>query len=281
MALGKQILVLSGGGHKGVVKLLCGGGMLKGSCALDFRPVGASLYFAGENIVKVGINDINTTFEVPFVTNSDISCVLRSSSVTMFGGVGNKADLLKKIDDFAKGADRAKPANPSKISSDDHAKAVQDKVAADASPDGANAVGAGDMAQAMGAARGEARSVRMADALGEDWIKYDGNNFYYAVKPQIDEMFVCYPLEESLGKAVENSKWVKIEAEDGYYVVGLLFDDAEPAFICYGVPSVSADSRPPKELEDMCVWLPLTQKTADAAGYWVIYQSAKTGEIVK
>ena len=118
-----------------------------------------------------------------------------------------------------------------------------------------------------------------------DWIKYDGNNFYYAVKPQIDEMFICYPEEKLLTDSVPNSKWVRVDAEDGYYVVGLLFDEDEPSFICYGVPQFGAQDknarRAPEELENMCVWLPLNDSEGLIEGYWMIYQSAKTGEIIK
>lgn len=39
----------------------------------------------------------------------------------------------------------------------------------------------------------------------DEWTKYDGNNFYYAVKPQIDELFVRYPEEKILNDAVANS----------------------------------------------------------------------------
>ncbi len=107
--------------------------------------------------------------------------------------------------------------------------------------------------------------------------KIHGNNFYYAVKPQIDELFVCHPSEKALDEAVENSKWVRVETSDGYYVVGLLFNEKEPSFICYGVPSKDKTS-PPDELENACVWLPLPD---GENGYWVIYQSARNGSIVK
>ncbi|MBQ9276110.1 MAG: hypothetical protein IJ226_00780, partial [Clostridia bacterium] len=83
-------------------------------------------------------------------------------------------------------------------------------------------------------------------------LKYNGSNFYLAVKPQLDEMFVCYKQEESLNKAVENSAWVHVDAEDGYYVVGLLKDGDSPAYICYGVPSKDGNDVPP-ELKNVCV----------------------------
>ena len=82
-------------------------------------------------------------------------------------------------------------------------------------------------------------------------------------------MFVCYPKEERLSTAVQNSKWVRVDAADGEYAVGVLFD----------VPEYQNNRRPPREIEDMCVWLPVSE--APLVGYWVIYQSARTGEIIK
>lgn len=58
----------------------------------------------------------------------------------------------------------------------------------------------------------------------DEWTKYDGNNFYYAVKPQIDELFVRYPEEKILNDAVANSKWAHVQTGEDYYVVGVLFN---------------------------------------------------------
>ena len=60
-------------------------------------------------------------------------------------------------------------------------------------------------------------------------------------------------------------------------VTTVLFNENEPSFICYGVPSQSKTT-PPDELENACVWLPVGD---GENGYWVIYQSARNGSIVK
>ena len=83
--------------------------------------------------------------------------------------------------------------------------------------------------------------------------------------------------EKILNDAVANSKWAHVQTGEDYYVVGVLFNDDEPSFICYGVPADSKQT-PPSELENTCVWLPVGD---GEKGYWVIYQSARTGEIVK
>ena len=110
-------------------------------------------------------------------------------------------------------------------------------------------------------------------------VQYDGVNFYLAIKPQIDEMFVCYPLDDKLENIIENSKWVRIDADDSYYVVGLIFENSQPKYICYGIPS-DYKVKPPKDIEQVCVWLPINENDENGEGYWLIYQSAINGTII-
>lgn len=308
MSVRKEIIVLSGGGHKGVVKISGVTGkdnVAKVSCALDFRPIGATLYLVGDNIAQIRLNDINCEAEVPFSAEYETGCVVRSSSLTMFGGKGAKSLMLKHIDDFVHAESQKSKAAAAEVS--------QNFQEENCEVGSVNSVGLEEMSlennnrnddeqaqTGIDSAKGQASddsakprrskpyvgvsSKSEVKPLGE-WIKYDGNNFYYAVKPQIDEMFICYPEEKLLTDSVPNSKWVRVDAEDGYYVVGLLFDEDEPSFICYGVPQLVSQeknaSRAPDELENMCVWLPLNDLSGLIDGYWMIYQSAKTGEIIK
>ena len=111
-----------------------------------------------------------------------------------------------------------------------------------------------------------------------DNIRFDGNNFYLSVKPQLDEIFVCYPEEDMLNNLVPNSRWVRINTSDGYYVVGLVLDGDSVSYICYGVPSTDRCA-PPQEIADFAVWLSLGGN--DGRGYWLIYQDALTGKCLK
>ena len=254
----KEIVVLSGAGHKGIVKMQSAtgaGNLVKGTCNLDFRPHGASLYLVGDDIAQIRLNDTNTAFEVQFQANDDFGCVVRSSSITMFGGNIPNGKILKRIDEYNK------------------QKAVRESVESCSCK-------AEEIECAQKETAHAEQKTKIDTTLGEkldEWTKYDGNNFYYAVKPQIDELFVCFPEEKSLCEAVANSKWVHVQTDEDYYVVGVLYNDEEPSFICYGVPA-AAKQTPPAELENACVWLPVG---SDGSGYWVIYQSARTGEIVK
>lgn len=109
-----------------------------------------------------------------------------------------------------------------------------------------------------------------------DSVPYEGNNFYLAVKPQLDEMFICYPPDIELQKIVPNSKWIRVSLPDDYYVVGIVFNIDEPQYICYGLHG-SFNQKPPSEIADICQWLPLNRDVVEGDGYWVIFQSAKTG----
>ncbi|MBO5777400.1 MAG: hypothetical protein J6R34_03020, partial [Clostridia bacterium] len=137
-------------------------------------------------------------------------------------------------------------------------------------------------------AKGDENNVAEHNSRGEkeedskvfafDNIRFDGSNFYLSVKPQLDEIFVCYPEEEVLNGLVPNSSWVRINTPDGYYVVGLILDGDAVSYICYGVPSTDRNM-PPTEIADFAVWLSLGG--GEGRGYWLIYQDALTGKCLK
>ncbi len=319
MTNSKQLIVLSGGGRKGIVKLTAMAGSAKGTCSLDFRPAGATLYLVGDDIAQIPLKDMATAFDVPFLSNGEASCLVRSSSLTMFGGALPHSEIIKRVDSHLKSA--AKPSPAPNAASDDFDTSRQDKTKdrrkTDLQDDRTDECGAdrnnettyGDYSDAISdetagedampsdqrfekaesdhtgrnayphdkKSEGSGARSALSDIMSER-DRFDGNNFYSAVKPQLDEMFVCYPEEPLLSATVERSKWVRVDASDGEYAVGILFDGDDPAFICYAVPARTS-RRPPAEIEDMCVWLPVSSR--EIAGYWVIYQSAKTGEIIK
>ncbi|MBO4554415.1 MAG: hypothetical protein J5713_01410 [Clostridia bacterium] len=265
----KEIFVLTGAGHKGMVKI----SPSKNSnqrvvveCNLDFRPSGATLYIVGDEIAQTALNDSKMTCEMPFPSNEVQGCVVRSSSLTMFGGRENKGEILAKIDATYK-------QKLGEKSSKNTVKFAQ-KPSAFSTPKRDESNQANTQTNA---------SSNLAKLLSETpneegVLKYNGSNFYLAIKPQLDEMFVCYKAEEILNETVENSSWVHIDAEDGFYVVGIIKDGDTPTHICYGVPSYDKNDVPP-ELKNICVWLPVEYE--NIKGYWVIYQSAINGEIVK
>ena len=131
------------------------------------------------------------------------------------------------------------------------------------------------------AEKGRSMAENERDEVGAfslDTVRFDGTNFYLSVKPQLDEIFVCFPECEDLEEVVPNSKWAKIQVEDGFYVVGLILDGEVVRYISYGVPATK-NSCPPSEIRDVAVWLDDGKK--EGKGYWVIYQDAMTGQCLK
>lgn len=101
------------------------------------------------------------------------------------------------------------------------------------------------------------------------------------MKGQIDSLFENNPTEEYLETLIPNSKWVKVELKNGdYYVLGLIYQDQQLKYICYGVPGVY-QTLPPRQLSGYPVWFPLDSNKNEGFGYWLSYQDAENGESVK
>ena len=105
------------------------------------------------------------------------------------------------------------------------------------------------------------------------------NKFYNMISDQIDELFNKYPREYNLEKLIDNSQWVKInfDNDDRFYVVGLIYENENIQYVCYGVPG-NFDQAPPRELQGYSQWLPTDATNPYTNGYWVMYQDADTGE---
>lgn len=280
MAKSKQILVLSGDGKSGMVKISNGIGAekTKVTCSLDFNPKNAALYLISSQISKITLNSSNTSVEVPFKYTDDIGCILKAANITMFGGSLKRSEMQSAVARYEKEKENVLKREESAASSFEIKPTPPiEKEPCETGREDFSRINFGKRSdEYVGAAVSDG-----VNPLGE-WTRYDGNNFYYAVKPQIDEMFICYPEEKLLNETVPHSKWVRVDAEDGCYVVGVMYEGDEVSFICYGVPEKVGDKRAyaPKELENTCVWLPVSGSDT-VAGYWIIYQSAKTGEIIR
>lgn len=106
-------------------------------------------------------------------------------------------------------------------------------------------------------------------------------NFYHDMKPHLDKIFAEGEEEEYLQALISNSKWTKVKLGKGeYYVVGIIREDDEIKYICYGVPGVFQEF-PPKELSGYPVWFPLDENNPKGFGYWLSYQDAKSGDSIK
>lgn len=112
--------------------------------------------------------------------------------------------------------------------------------------------------------------------------KEDEETFFLRLKPQIDKLFEKNPAETNLEEMFPSSKWVKVEYEDDgdFYVFGLIYQDNEVKYVCYGVPAVY-ENEPPKELSGYPIFIPLNKEDKEGFGYYITYQDAETGEPIK
>lgn len=127
-------------------------------------------------------------------------------------------------------------------------------------------------------------SCKYRDAFFGKEKKQDeqSESFFDGVREQITSLFDKYPEEEFLPSIIPFSKWVKVDFEqDGnYYVLGLVYENDNIKYICYGVPGWY-DKNPPKDLNGFAKWLPLDANKPEEYGYWITYQDAQNGESVE
>ena len=99
-----------------------------------------------------------------------------------------------------------------------------------------------------------------------------GGDFYSRMQADIERIFSAYPKESDLEEVLEGSRFVKIGYGNGaYYAFGVLYIGGNPAYVCYGVPSLNAQE-PPKSLKGISSYVPCKK-----GGYWMTYQDARTG----
>ncbi len=112
-------------------------------------------------------------------------------------------------------------------------------------------------------------------------FKTDPDGYYLSVKRELDELFSAYPEDKTLQSAFQHSKWVRLKGEktSPAYLVGALYEDGRVRYICYALAAKDKNS-PPEEIKNVCTFVPTTC-FADSEGFFVIFQSAATGECVK
>ena len=107
-------------------------------------------------------------------------------------------------------------------------------------------------------------------------------NFFEQIKDQFDELFKSGKVFEELEEKIENSKWVKIFAQQefsNHYILGKIFDDENKLIcICYGVPAKNEQNIFDDQMQKYCQWLPFEIEGESDSGYFLMYQDAQTGE---
>ena len=112
-------------------------------------------------------------------------------------------------------------------------------------------------------------------------FKTDADGYYYSVKEEVDKLFKTYPKDKTLCEAFSQSAWVRVKgtAKDPLYLVGVLLNEDKVRYICY---ALAAEDRtaPPDEIKNVCAFVP-TSVYDDTKGFFVIFQSAASGECVR
>ncbi len=103
--------------------------------------------------------------------------------------------------------------------------------------------------------------------------------YYDTVKEEIEKLFGRFPHEPALEDLITDSRFVRVQYDERgkYYVVGVVYDQRDPAFICYGVPEPYAPA-PPKELSGFSAFVPKNPAKPYGDGYFMMFQSAVTGQ---
>lgn len=95
MAFKKHIVVISGSGSTGLVKLsgsFDGLNKVKGECRCDCAESGSRLYIIADEVTEIKVDSAKTVFEVPVAAKSDVYCLLVTGGRTLTGSSGGRAD---------------------------------------------------------------------------------------------------------------------------------------------------------------------------------------------
>ncbi|MBQ5930353.1 MAG: hypothetical protein IIX02_06135, partial [Clostridia bacterium] len=74
---------------------------------------------------------------------------------------------------------------------------------------------------------------------------------------------------------------VRIRGEESnpQYLVGVLYEDGKATHICYAL-AAQDKTQPPEEIKGVCTFVP-NSIFHDGQGFFVIFQSATSGECIK
>ncbi len=195
MAYKKEVIILSSEHNKAMLKMVSTTDeSVKCTCSLDFEPHYAKLHILADRLEVVDIKSAHQQFELNIGDTSNLACMIDDTSKRLFGSNGGKkmTDIEVAINEYKESAEK---------------EMIRD----------AETLGESTSLNRHGAFE-EIETVLANTAFN------DTKTFYQAVKPQIDEMFVCYPNFEPLDRLVPDSKWVKIETNNDFYVVGLIYE---------------------------------------------------------
>ena len=278
----KVIIIMKSGSKKEVLKLAEGGGKVKVTLGDGIKFPSTLLIDCGMEY-ELKINGVESEFKGSI--DGDVSAVLLTDDEVYLGtsGKNDKCQTLllnykNKTSEKAQGQNKDDPKSEIETASsqahgDEFVKSESATGERTQKADMQSSVKVQENSEKIETFSGEHDKAEATVFFGG--IEFSGNNFYQAVKAQLDEMFVCYPLETRLIERIPNSKWIRVDYENEYYVVGLIYELDEVIYVCYGIPG-SDKILPPDEINDVSQFVDIDED----GGVWMIFQDAKTGKCI-
>lgn len=111
---------------------------------------------------------------------------------------------------------------------------------------------------------------------GDLFARSDGQSYYLSVKDELERLFASGRRNETLEKVLPNSEWVEVKDSHGC-LVGQVYEQLQVRYIAYALPA--REKTLPEGMEKAC-YIP-TDPVHPRKGYYVLFQSAATGECVE
>ena len=127
----------------------------------------------------------------------------------------------------------------------------------------------------------ETQEEQPFDCLLQDETNFvKGTKYIDNARQELEEIFEKFPTHEGLEKLFPLSKFAKVSfAPDKYYVVGIINENGQEKYLCYGVPG-KYNEQAPKELAPYCTFIPISIFNLSGEGFWMMFQDAVTGKCV-
>ncbi len=107
--------------------------------------------------------------------------------------------------------------------------------------------------------------------------------FYSKIENQVNKMLEVYPKEDAISEILPNSKFVKVEnVDEANHIFGVIYDEEniKPKYIVYGVPAKYGEEVS-STISERASWMPSNINEPKEYGYYLMYQDAETGKIVR
>lgn len=108
------------------------------------------------------------------------------------------------------------------------------------------------------------------------FARENGQSYYLSVKDELEKLFAVGRKSHALKDALPNSEWVEVKEANGC-LIGQIYEELQVRYIAYALPA--REKTLPEGMEKAC-YIP-TDPVHPTKGYYVLFQSAATGECVE